>query len=396
MSEKSSDKRLSLSLFKDWMKPSNQNGLTHNPKLTHSSSTAVVPRCLPSSIPTIPELCSGSLEDPASPYGLDITSGMPQGFLHALLHDPDPMGKTQILKEGEKPTPTRFQTKVAEGVLLPFLEEKEGSLFDRLLRHDPDMLSSIPPELGDPAEVVASIKTAQEAAAEPLADSHLKQIYFPLGDGTFHLLGVVGSSLLLKEMGNKITAMRDGKGVEADKRRFYNTIRVGFGGSKPQNVSRLVSGVTLIPSIPPNRKASEHPYNKRTLFDKWASFREVKDLFSAMNGFLAGNPPPNQKTRAKRAGYMGQIAENLLEYRAFLRGKPGWTDTPHCTLPSHQKVWLDPAAQSEHTSEEVLDLVCEEFAQVADRMLSDVTHGSVERRFWSDSLSDLCQLEGIS
>jgi len=364
--------------FVAWLDEQAQHGLTHNPKMVDSQSKAQVPRCVPSDLPVIPELHSGDLADP-EPFGLDITSGAQQGGIYSLLHNPKPMALG-----------SPYRAFVAKGVFPP-LKATGGSLYDRFKRKDPELLACVPPELGSPEAVAEAVVSAQEMSAEPVACQYLKQVYFPV-DGNFHLLGIAPSSLLALQLHHLMQTwvVRDAEGNFKEMQVVApDTVRVNYGGSKPQNVGRLAveyKSTALLSSCPPKRQPSLFPFGQQSFWVKWAQVKQVKRACGLLNTFLASNPTPNQATRTHRDSLADRIIELLLDYREGLRASPGWTTNPNCILTAHQKCWLDPQAEADMPEVEVHHSILTEFAQVLGQHLPDVPHGQLERQHWQHLL----------
>lgn len=360
--------------FMAWLDRDGQHGVTHNPKMVDSRCRAQVPRCLPSNIPDIPEVCSGDLDDPDL-NGLDITIGAQQGGVYSLLHSREPMAEGSPY--------ARF---VGEGVF-PSLKG-EDSLFDRFKRKDPDLLACVPQELGPPEAVADAIVSAQDAETSPVACRFLKQVYFSTGEGTFHLLGIAPSSLLANQVHDLMRTWKvydkDGnyKGTTTT---ALNGVRVNYGGSKPQNVGRLAvkyGSTALLSSCPPHREPTLIPYGQKSFWAKWSKEPRVRALLQQLTAFLLSDPPPNVATRTRRDGLCEEIVELLLSYREGVRANPNWTASPSCILPPHQKSWLDPQYKCDLSASEVESLICTEFAHVMDQNLPDLSHGQSERRYW--------------
>ena len=106
----------------------------------------------------------------------------------------------------------------------------------------------------------------EDSKKEPEAtDTHLRQVYFPIAEGEYHLLSVMPSSCLTLEMYQRIRAINGHKiGCYDKKSENYGKpceevtglTMIGFGGTKPQNISALNSRcggkAYLLSSLPPS------------------------------------------------------------------------------------------------------------------------------------------------
>ncbi len=106
----------------------------------------------------------------------------------------------------------------------------------------------------------------EDSQKEPEAtDTHLRQVYFPIAEGEYHLLSVMPSSCLALEMYQRIRAI-NGHKIDCCNKKSENygkpceevtgLTMIGFGGTKPQNISALNSRcggkAYLLSSLPPS------------------------------------------------------------------------------------------------------------------------------------------------
>lgn len=78
---------------------------------------------------------------------------------------------------------------------------------------------------------------------------------------------------------------------------------------------------------------------------RWLAWADgVRDNLKELSEFLLGNPPANDRTRTTRRRIERELGAQLALYAAetWARTEPGWTRDEQCTLPLHQKIWLDP------------------------------------------------------
>ncbi|WP_158006880.1 type I-F CRISPR-associated protein Csy1 [Piscirickettsia litoralis] len=103
--------------------------------------------------------------------------------------------------------------------------------------------------------------------------SKIKQVYFPVDDD-YHLLSILTPSGIVFSLRNKIQTMKFSDSAKTARKAcrdseyssegfadIYNLAVIGYGGTKPQNISVLNSKnggkAYLLPSIPPSMKSTQ-------------------------------------------------------------------------------------------------------------------------------------------
>jgi CRISPR-associated protein Csy1 len=189
-----------------------------------------------------------------------------------------------------------------------------------------------------------------------------KQVYFPNEDGTYHLLAPLHSSSLSQAIFEQIMEDRfSEKAVIAreckKKRKMSDAIVIDypalaiqkFGGSKPQNISKLNThrrGESfLFRSVPPIWNAIKKPPMKKNEF--WKSYeRRASILLKEFRLFLnaineCDNNDNNRNIRGQRKSFTDQLIDLLFQMAAEIQSmKPGWSKSS--MLPLEEKIWLDP------------------------------------------------------
>lgn len=205
-----------------------------------------------------------------------------------------------------------------------------------------------------------AIKT--DSYSETTTSGKLKQVYFPVPSEAegYHLLSLLTSSGLmykLKERINHIRFSEQSKQAKADrKKNEFNQFNVqyiddltaiGFGGTKPQNISVLNSqngGVALLlNSMPPslefrNIRLPKTSFFKNTLYEK-----NFTNVFFELKQILKIDWQNNMNIRNDRDKLyqeaLFQAAEVVWQVRAI---KSGWSKSDtYDALPKWQKIWLD-------------------------------------------------------
>ncbi len=130
---------------------------------------------------------------------------------------------------------------------------------------------------------------------------------------------------------------------------------IGFGGTKPQNISVLNNEyggkAYLLPSLPPVLEASYIRLPKANFFEDGLPFRPFPESFNALNKLLKGDYN-NFIIRDARDRVIGSIVDKVIDRVWAIRSvDPGWTQRQiYSKLPAHQKIWLDGCFSDERES----------------------------------------------
>lgn len=296
------------------------------------------------------------------------------------------------------------------------LEDEQGTLYEKLLCNT------------EPVQALVAIATSQDQyeawidglskslnPKEVQAGGLLKQVFFPVGGDEYHLLGVQTSSSLghcLFEKINYTKFSEDQKYAREQRRNgaFCETQVVGlsnvlaqkFGGTQPQNVSKLNStrrgSLYLMPSKPPlwKKTTAVSIINHDDLWKllRWHSRREIKILKTHLQKSL--HRPSTQPTREKRAHLVDQIVSTFFTLGSTLQREnvPGWSINTN--LPRDQQLWLDPGRcqddevfRSERNNMDWCEVISQNFSQWFNQILADSTKlepGDVEYDAWKKQL----------
>jgi CRISPR type I-F/YPEST-associated protein Csy1 len=223
----------------------------------------------------------------------------------------------------------------------------------------------IPTAFQELRQGLLSIKSGDTAKAK--TSEKIKQVYFPIDDD-YHLLSVLTPSGLifkLKERINELRFSETAKQARNDRRNqihnqhgfdeIYNLTVIGFGGTKPQNISVLnnQNGGTayLLVSLPPvlELRATQAP--KTNFFSQSLYVKDYQDKFKSLHKLFADTVPNNVDVREGRDYWILQIVEQVMEKVWAIRELPGgWSEST--TLPPVQKLWLDAANSEKRDSED--------------------------------------------
>ena len=205
----------------------------------------------------------------------------------------------------------------------------------------------------------------------------IKQVYFPVNDD-YHLLSILTPSGLMFNLKQRINNHRfsdAAKQAHEDRRKqqhneqgfndIYNLTVIGFGGTKPQNISVLNSqnGGTayLLSSMPPPLEKYRIPKPNKNFFtdilwikayrhDFWQlqklykSYKNTKDIKIAIENVIIS--------------VFQQVIEKVWQTRQL---EAGWSEDT--SLNSHQKIWLDNAhTEQRETEDDWLNKVITDFS----------------------------------
>lgn len=195
-----------------------------------------------------------------------------------------------------------------------------------------------------------------------------KQVYFPIEDGEYHLLSPLYPSSLGQALYDQIKEDRFGEQAkrtrEHKKNKKYSDLIVvdypnlavqTFGGTKPQNISRLNSlrggKVYLLNNSPPFWKSIDKPPKREGAF--WKIFeRRAKTEIINLKSYIKWSKN-NKDVRYLINTAINRLIEILLQTAAEIQVMtPEWSVDSELTL--HEKLWLDPFCK------ESLELRCVE------------------------------------
>lgn len=271
---------------------------------------------------------------------------------------------------------------------------------------------------GFPAEPL--IQSAKQAVSQSRnmpqsTDSRLRQVYFPVSsEQQYHLLTILPASSLLLEMKQRILRMDENRRLcYSDKEEQYgedcedmpNLTEIGFGGSKPHNISALNNILPgpayLLPSLPPVWTSRKVRLPKRDFFRDGLLTRMTKESVQALHRLflLDWN---NQKIREGIRFHVDTLADMVAGMAERMREEPaGWSrEEAFDGLPESQKIWLDEARREERLdSEEWLDAVGTDFGRWLIRTYERVAGhekvglGDPELRFFKYRLIEVLREE---
>lgn len=210
------------------------------------------------------------------------------------------------------------------------------------------------------SEIEQGLLAIKKTEKERKTSDKVKQVYFPTGiKDEYHLLSILTPSALMFELKDRIRDMHFSDSTkEARACRRLNTHHeqgyseifglnvIGYGGTKPQNISVLNSqqgGTTyLLPSAPPNlaeRKVNppRTDFFTESLRAKWFA-EEFENFHNALKSDLNNVHVRRKRDKAIRS-VVHQVVDRLWVFRTL---EIGWSESDNYkNLPQYQKIWID-------------------------------------------------------
>lgn len=199
----------------------------------------------------------------------------------------------------------------------------------------------------------------QSEVGEFETSSKVKQVYFPVSEGGYHLLSIMTPSSVLFKLTDRIREMHFSdetkEAREARKKQenhgagfseMLGLSAVGFGGTKPQNVSFLNNQhggfAYLLPSSPPSLAGRKIQPPRQDFFKDSLWAPGFKDDFGKFHKLLSQDRN-NIHIRKQRDWFIRAIIYQVADRLWFVRSLDGgWSDSDNYRrLPEYQKIWLD-------------------------------------------------------
>jgi CRISPR-associated protein Csy1 len=285
------------------------------------------------------------------------------GTATSLLHD-DHDPAAELVSSASAPVPVDVVGNAAGLYLVKFLrlEHAGRTLLERFLSGDPALVAALSDDAERARQWCESFARVAQNRGPPSSHTLARQVYFPVAEGSYHLLAPLypaGLSHLVYQhvqhhrFSDETKAAREarrGGRQHAGYRDFPNVAVRKFGGTKPQNVSQLNSErggrAYLFPSCPPawREQGMKPPLGIPSVFGRWLMrFRPVREPVRALRDFLGRTDYNNLAIRTARAALMDQVCDAVLMLAQQVQLLPaGWSAKPDCRLPVHEALWLDP------------------------------------------------------
>ena len=216
---------------------------------------------------------------------------------------------------------------------------------------------------------------------ESISSSKIKQVYFPVADNQYHLLSLLTHSGHLFELRQRLDALRFGDEAKQARecrksnqfyadgyREIYGLTTIGFGGTKPQNISVLnnqyAGKAHVLASNPPELKPRNLRLPKTDFFKESLTAWQAKEVLEALHSLLnidynSINIREGRDYRIQQ--YVDLVIEKMWQIRFFLTEYQGELPSE---LPMEQKIWLFPEFEQQREQEnEWLDKIIRDIAR---------------------------------
>ena len=293
----------------------------------------------------------------------------------------------------------------------------EHSILALAVGNHPALATALSDNAEEAQEWMEAFATLTESKGQLASHKLAKQIYWPLGDGSYHLLSPLFSTSLAHTVWEKIRAdselawdvrkaRKAGESLATPFSDYPELLIQKFGGDNPQNISQLNANRTsknyLLPALPPNWQSPtiRPPFAVNSVFDRIFSNRpRVRELVRTLRAFLESVVDYNNLAiREKRAELTAYLCDEALLYAAELRDAietgelaAGWTLDERCQLNRAEQLWLDPLHgeadpdfASEYKRDEWPDEICRRFGNWLNaRLTTDkLPMSAVEADHW--------------
>ncbi|SMF44330.1 type I-F CRISPR-associated protein Csy1 [Pseudobacteriovorax antillogorgiicola] len=200
-----------------------------------------------------------------------------------------------------------------------------------------------------------------------ITNSKIKQVYFPV-DNSYHLLSVLRPSPILYEMKRRIDAIKFSdvakEAREAKKRNeahdkgfidLFNLTVIGYGGTKPQNISVQNKNnggkAYLLPSLPPSVRTRPDRLPKKDFFRESISPWQFKDDFKSFHLQVIQNNNGFRTRSVRDENFILHIFDQVITDIYRLREDDVWQTVSKSGVPHYQRVFLDNKFSEERDDE---------------------------------------------
>ncbi|HAR34124.1 MAG TPA: type I-F CRISPR-associated protein Csy1 [Desulfobacter sp.] len=217
-----------------------------------------------------------------------------------------------------------------------------------------------------------------------ITSSKIKQVYFPVNEG-YHLLSLLSNSGLIFNLRSQLNYLRfsdeqkerrkkkhGGEFIEHGFSEIYQLTTIGYGGTKPQNISVLNNQyggkANLLLSIPPHMDKRKIHFPRKNFFANSVRYHDIREPLKKLHGiFKTGldSEIPRRNLESGREHRIEEIIDIIIEKSAAVRSVAKVQYRGKSSeLPEHQKIWLCHGFEpSRKEQDEWLDALCAEFAK---------------------------------
>lgn len=217
------------------------------------------------------------------------------------------------------------------------------------------------------------------AESKSITSSKIKQVYFPIDNG-YHQLSMLSNSGIVFELRKRIDSIRfsdEVKNLRDLKRKnefseqgfseLYDLTTIGYGGTKPQNISVLNNQnggkAHLFLSAPPTLNKRDVCFPQHNFFGESLRTYECKEAFAALHKLFLTDYN-NKNIREGRDYRLMELVDRIVERMWAVREVAAEQyRVEQSQLKPHQKIWLcDECQQTREEESDWLDKLCAEIA----------------------------------
>ena len=207
-----------------------------------------------------------------------------------------------------------------------------------------------------------------EGADDNVTSSKIKQVYFPVNDA-YHQLSILTNSGMVYQLRKRIDSLRFSEEVKEirDKKRknvlseqgyseIYGLTTIGYGGTKPQNISVLNNQyggkAHLLSSLPPvlNKQHLHFPHSN--FFGESIQHKDIAPWLVVLQKIIKSDLD-KIAVRKAREQCLQEIMDQIIEKMWAVRSIPSEPyDQKKLTLPNDQFIWLHNDAKQQRENED--------------------------------------------
>jgi len=248
---------------------------------------------------------------------------------------------------------------------------QDGETLLEHLQQDSDLARQLLDAGGEPAVLKQGFLEMVAAKDEAITSSKIKQVYFPVEEepGGYHLLSVLSHSGHLFEMRKRLDRLRFSEETKALRelkknnqysdtgyQEIYNLTTIGYGGTKPQNISVLnnqnAGKAHLLLSGPPELSPRNTRLPTRNFFGDVLYPKPLQETFQAFHRLISAdhnNINIRQGLDYRIEEYLDHLILKMWQVR---KGFSEQTYSRPEALPSYQKQWLFPEHKQSRSDNE--------------------------------------------
>jgi len=189
-----------------------------------------------------------------------------------------------------------------------------------------------------------------------ITSSKIKQVFFPIEGKGYHQLSVLTASGIVFDLRKRLDNLRFGEEVKASRdnrkksqqglsyKEIYNLTTIGYGGTKPQNISVLNNRnggkAHLFISMPPSLSHRDINFPSRDIFTQNIRVSKCRPIFFKLHE-LYQQATNNMHVRAARDDLYQDLIDYVLETLWQVRAVASEQfNISHSQLPKAQRCWL--------------------------------------------------------